>query len=155
MSRMLSKMNLISAVQQLPEDDIETIQGYVEMIEKENEELKEQLDYLRSGEYLNQLKFERDMLQDLVNNGEVFDEDKKFIDMTHRNTELLEENEELKKQYEKCLNDYCRLDARNRTQQQEFIDWLKAMSKMYEEEYKDINIAEHYNCVLQKYKEKK
>ena len=41
MSRMLSKMNLISTVQQLPKEDIETIQGYVEMIEEENQELKE------------------------------------------------------------------------------------------------------------------
>ena len=37
MSRMLSKMNLISVVQQLPKEDIETIQGYVEMIEQEND----------------------------------------------------------------------------------------------------------------------
>ena len=36
MSRMLSKMNLISVVQQLPKEDIKTIKGYVEMIEKEN-----------------------------------------------------------------------------------------------------------------------
>ena len=43
MSRMLSKMNLISVVQQLPKDDVETIQGYVEMIEEENQELKKQL----------------------------------------------------------------------------------------------------------------
>ncbi len=43
MSKMLSKMNLISVVQQLPKEDIEIIQGYVEMIEKENEQLKEQL----------------------------------------------------------------------------------------------------------------
>ena len=43
MSRMLSKMNLISVVQQLPKEDIETIQGYVEMIEQECEELKKQL----------------------------------------------------------------------------------------------------------------
>lgn len=42
MSKMLSKMNLISVVQQLPEEDIETIQGYVEMIEEENQELKQQ-----------------------------------------------------------------------------------------------------------------
>ncbi len=41
MSKMLSKMNLISVVQQLPKEDIETIQGYVEMIEKENKQLKE------------------------------------------------------------------------------------------------------------------
>ena len=44
MSRMLSKMNLISVVQQLPKEDIETIQGYVEMIEQECEELKKQLE---------------------------------------------------------------------------------------------------------------
>ena len=43
MSRMLSKMNLISVVQQLPKEDIETIQGYVEMIEEENQELKAEL----------------------------------------------------------------------------------------------------------------
>lgn len=36
---MLSKMNLISVVQQLPKEDIETIQGYVEMIEEENKRL--------------------------------------------------------------------------------------------------------------------
>lgn len=40
MSRMLSKMNLISVVQQLSKEDIETIQGYVEMIEHENDFLK-------------------------------------------------------------------------------------------------------------------
>lgn len=41
MSRMLSKMNLISVVQQLPKEDIEIIQGYVEMIEEENQKLKQ------------------------------------------------------------------------------------------------------------------
>ena len=46
MSRMLSKMNLISVVQQLPSEDIETIQGYVEMIENENQELKKQVEDL-------------------------------------------------------------------------------------------------------------
>lgn len=44
MSKMLSKMNLISVVQQLPKEDIETIQGYVEMIEEENKQLKKQLE---------------------------------------------------------------------------------------------------------------
>lgn len=43
MSRMLSKMNLISVVQQLPKEDVETIQGYVEMIEEENKKLKAEL----------------------------------------------------------------------------------------------------------------
>ena len=46
MSKMLSKMNLISVVQQLPKEDIETIQGYVEMIEEENKELNKQIDEL-------------------------------------------------------------------------------------------------------------
>ncbi len=40
MSKMLSKMNLISVVQQLPNEDIELVQNYFEMIEKENQELK-------------------------------------------------------------------------------------------------------------------
>lgn len=44
MSKMLSKMNLISVVQQMPKEDIETIQGYVEMIEEENQQLKKQLE---------------------------------------------------------------------------------------------------------------
>ena len=44
MSKMLSKMNLISVVQQMPKEDIETIQGYVEMIEEKNQELKEELE---------------------------------------------------------------------------------------------------------------
>ena len=57
--------------------------------ERENQELKKQLDYLRSGEYLNQLRFERDMLQHVVDNSKVSKVDKEFIDMTHRNTELL------------------------------------------------------------------
>lgn len=66
--------------------------------EKENQQLKKQLEYIRSGEYYNQLRFERDMLQNIVDNGEVSKEDKEFIDMTHRNTELLEENEQLKRE---------------------------------------------------------
>lgn len=67
-------------------------------------DLKNQLEYLRSGEYLNQLKFERDMLQYIVDNGEVSKEDKTYIDCTHRNTELL-------------------------AQQKEFIQWLESESK--------------------------
>ena len=63
---------------------------------KENKVLTRQLEYIRSGEYLNQLKFERNMLEDVVSNGEVSEIDKAFIDMTHRNTELLEENKKLK-----------------------------------------------------------
>lgn len=60
MSKMLFKMNLISVVQQLPKEDIETIQGYVEMIEKENEELKKQLEnkYEKVGTLTNEILYE-------------------------------------------------------------------------------------------------
>ncbi len=63
-------MNLISVVQQLPKDDVETIQGYVEMIEEENQELKKQLkNYKKLG-------FKH--LQDKNNNLET--QQKEFID---------------------------------------------------------------------------
>lgn len=189
----------------IPSDMFEEIFDEMQNWKEQNEEHKEingnlritikklenQLKYLRSGEYLNQLKFERDMLEEIVEHGEVSKEDKEFIDMTHRNTELIEENErlktqlsgttfcydeeehkqlekenqELKKQLEKC---YCnRTDCVGRikdskkydslvqtqeTQQKEFVKWLEDMSIMYENEYKDIDVAEHYKCVLQKYK---
>ena len=61
---------------------------------EEIKSLEKQLEYLRSGEYYNQLRFENEMLQDIVDNGEVSKEDREFIDCTHRNTELLEQQEE-------------------------------------------------------------
>ena len=103
MSKMLSKMNLISVVQQLPKEDIETIQGYVEMIE--------------------------------------------------------DENEKLKKQYEKVLNDYCRLDAYNRTQQKEFIKYMNSCIKELEkgspnklQNTINLGIIDVTKTILQKYK---
>lgn len=57
-------------------------------------ELENQLKYLISGEYLNQLKFERNMLENIIQNGEISKDDKEFIDMTHRNTELLDQQKE-------------------------------------------------------------
>lgn len=71
---------------------------------EENQELKKQLEYLHSGEYLNQLRFERNMLQDVVEKMEVSKEDKKFIDMTHRNTQLLEENRKYEEVIDKLKN---------------------------------------------------
>ena len=68
---------------------------------KENQELKKQLEYLRSGEYYNQLRLERDMLRYVADNGKVSKEDKEFIDMTHRNTELLEVIEEVREEVKK------------------------------------------------------
>ena len=62
--------------------------------QQENKQLKKQLEYLRNGGYYNQLRFENKMLQDIVDNGEVSKEDREFIDCTHRNTKLLEQQEE-------------------------------------------------------------
>ena len=100
------------------------ILNIVKNLQQENQELKKQLEYLRSGEYLNQLKFERNMLEDVVNKGEVSKEDKEFIDMTHRNTELLE-------------------------QQKEFIEWLESMLVSELDVFTEVKICD----VLSKYKE--
>ena len=79
------------------EDKIEhTLDNDIKSLLEENENLKRQLEYLRSGEYLNQLKYERNLLESIVQDYEIPKEDKEFIDMTHRNTELLEENQALK-----------------------------------------------------------
>ena len=45
--------------------------------------------------------------------------------ITIETAQKLAEYDKLKKQYEKVLNDYCRLDAYNRTQQKEFINYLE------------------------------
>lgn len=83
--------------------DIEELEGIIDYYEGENQELKKQIVYLRSSEYLSQLKFERDMLQDVVDKMKVSKEDKEFIDMTHRNTELLEENKKYKEVIDKAI----------------------------------------------------
>lgn len=72
----------------------------IEQLQQENQSLKKQLEYLRSGEYYNQLRFENEMLQQVVDTNGVPSEVYDYIDCTHRNTELLEENQSLKKQLE-------------------------------------------------------
>ena len=63
---------------------------------EEIKSLEKQLEYLRSGEYYNQLRFENEMLQQVVDTNGVPSEVYDYIDCTHRNTELLEENQKLK-----------------------------------------------------------
>ena len=87
----------------IPKDIFDELFTEMDNWKKETKQLKNQLNYLRSGEYINQLKFERDMLQYIVDNGEVQEEDKKFIDMTHRNTELLEENQNYKEVIDRAI----------------------------------------------------
>lgn len=75
---------------------------YNDLVE-EKENLQEQLDYLRGGEYLNQLRFERDMLQHVVDTNGVPSEVYDYLECTHRNTELLEENQELNERIKAAL----------------------------------------------------
>lgn len=77
-------------------EEAQKIIDYIKNLEKENQELKKQLDYLRSGEYYNQLRFENEMLQQVVDTNGVPSEVYDYIDCTHRNTELLEENQKCK-----------------------------------------------------------
>ena len=81
----------------IPKDIFDEVFDEMDNWREEVKELKKQLEYLRSREYYNQLRFERDMLQYVADNGKVSKEDKEFIDMTHRNTELLEVIEEVKR----------------------------------------------------------
>lgn len=99
MSRMLSKMNLISVVQQLPSEDIETIQGYVEMIENENEELKKQLE----DKILSEMKLENELFNKRKEYQETYkdvrieikeykNQQKEFINYLEDEIKRLEEN---------------------------------------------------------------
>lgn len=87
-----------------PKKQLEFYKDLSEQLEKENQELKKQLEnkYNRTGTLTNEVLYEE-------------------------NTKLI-------------------------NQQNKFIKWLEAMNRMYQNEYKDIDTAEHYNCVLQKYK---
>lgn len=80
----------------LCQSEIDNTMGLIE----ENEKLKKQLEYLRSGEYYNQLRFENEMLQQVVDTNGVPSEVYDFIDCTHRNTELLEQQQEFIKYLE-------------------------------------------------------
>ena len=62
--------------------------------------------------------------------------------ITIETAQKLAEYDKLKKQYEKVLNDYCRLDAYNRTQQKKFIDYLE--NEIYSIEPKGTGI--NSNC---------
>ena len=77
-------------------DDRLKLYELVKDLQQETQELKKQLEYLRSGEYYNQLRFENEMLQQVVDTNGVPSEVYDYIDCTHRNTELLEENQKLK-----------------------------------------------------------
>lgn len=137
-------------------------------LDKENRELKKQLEYLRSGEYYNQLRFENEMLQQVVDTNGVPSEVYDYIDCTHRNTELLEENQELKKQLHEasiemqemieqdieCPSNCSKLKE-ILNQQKEFIEYLTSYIDLLSNnpdliEEAEIDILEE---ILSKYKE--
>ena len=128
MSKMLDKMNLISVVQQLPKEDIETIQGYVEMIEEENQELKLELSGYRQAIL----------------------EDKNMLGLKEESEELKKQLKEYKRLGFKHLNDKCN---KLENQQKEFIKWLEDYINLFDKK----DIYEEGSCdmleeILQKYK---
>ena len=135
---------------------IEVYEQLIEQLQQENKQLKEQLEYLRSGEYYNQLRFENEMLQQVVDTNGVPSEVYDYIDCTHRNTELLKENQELKKQLEEykyshsCsfVNTCKNVKITNYNQQKEFIEY---MNKTIEElECDDVGDEEMKGYLIQR-----
>lgn len=129
---------------------------------EEIKSLEKQLEYLRSGEYYNQLRFENEILQQVVDTNGVPSEVYDYIDCTHRNTKLLEENQELKKQlenkYEKVGTLTGELLYEENTklinQQKEFIKWLEDYLNLFDYNYIDEQAGyDMLEEILQKYKE--
>ena len=89
MSRELTKMNLIAIVQQLPEEDIHTIETYIKMIEQENKILQEKFSIVS------------EMNVDSYN---------KYCEMIKKNNQLKEKNEYLKSNIEN-KDKWCQLIA--------------------------------------------
>lgn len=85
-------------LEEMTQEDLNNLALERNTLAEENKRLKQQLDYLRSGEYYNQLRFENEMLQNVVDTNGIPSEVYDYIECTHRNTELLEENKQLKEQ---------------------------------------------------------
>lgn len=100
-------------------------------------------DFMRE---ITNLRCEKEQLNSLVNSCQ--EEIRRLKKQLEENKDKINwyENFEINKTIDK-------LRIKHNNQQKEFIGWLEAMSKMYENEYKDIDIAGHYNCVLAKYKD--
>ena len=132
----------------------ELLMSYNQALLKENKQLKEQLEYLRSGEYYNQLRFENEMLQQVVDTNGVPSEVYDYIDCTHRNTELLKENQELKDLIDTILNfsffkEECPLNFgfENNTNEN------KSQSIFYEDQWCENNCDDNYqDCWLKYFK---
>ena len=147
MSKMLSKMNLISVVQQLPKEDIETIQGYVEMIEEENQELELELSGYRKAILNN-----KEMLGLKEQNQELRKQLEEYI---KQNMKLKNELFDKRKEYQDTYKDV-RIEIKEyKTQQKEFIKWLENEKDRLAREHSNIckDKFDEVDDILQKYKE--
>ena len=66
MSRELFKMNMISSVQKLDNEDIEIIQNYIETIEQENKQLKEKIN--KAIEYIKEYGRDKQLEEEYLMN---------------------------------------------------------------------------------------
>lgn len=150
MGRILSKMNLISVVQQLPKEDIETIQGYVEMIERENKELNQK--------YLNAVAdYETTMseLQELKKQFEEYENELEKADSITQSC-IFNGKKESEISYRKCLN----ILEKHKIQQKEFIEYMNKTIEELECDDEDDEVMKGYLTqsintfkeILQKYK---
>ena len=143
---MLSKMNLISVVQQLPNEDIETIQGYVEMIEEENQELKLELSGYRQAILNNE-----EMLGLKEQNEELKKQLEEYI---KQNMKLKDELFDKRKEYQDTYKDV-RIEIKEyKTQQKEFIKYLEDEKNRLAREHSNIckDKFDEVDDILQKYK---
>lgn len=110
---MIDKLNLISIVQQLPEDDTKTIENYIKTLEEENEKLKqaERNTYETSQEMLSELTKQNEFLMKRENKLQVLEmkeeefikwlelnwketQDIWFVKIINKHKEIMEKKEE-------------------------------------------------------------
>lgn len=109
-----------------PKKQLDFYKELSEQLEKENQELKKQLDYLRSGEYINQLKWERDMLENLIDSEELSSKAYSIKKLMRANTTLAQCLEEKKKIINKTIDKlYCWGEILDPDFQKEMLDILE------------------------------
>lgn len=151
---------------QLDEADLnQTDINAMQVLLKEKQELKEQLDKYENPEDMTlmmmwcteKVKDENQALKKQLHEASIT-----IQEMVEQDIECPSNCEKLrilKKQHEKLLNDYCRLDARKYSEQEEFIKYMNSCIKELEKESTNklqntINLAikDIAKIILQKYK---
>ena len=86
----------------IPKDEFVELLNEMINWKKETKELKKQLNYVRNGEYHKQLRFENEMLQQVVDTNGVPSEVYDYLECLHMNTELIKENNRLNEQLQQA-----------------------------------------------------